>query len=99
MMAVSKPSQIQETNGYRYFDIEVIDSSSVYHFPPEYLPPKAFQKHRNGLGVGRVRIILNESNNPIGYWAGTFWGEGQKPVQKPTLSKEISFARMVSLRD
>lgn len=99
MLAAGKPSAIQQSDGYRYFEIQVIDSSSVYHFQPEYLPPKASQRHRNGVGVGCIRIILSDTNEPIGYWAGTYWGEGQKPVRKPTYSKLVRFARMVSLQE
>lgn len=80
-----------------YVSVPVIDSSSVYHFPPERLPPNAHQENRNGLGVGNVRIVLSESGDAIGYWEGTYWGEGQKPVEGPKLSPDVRFARMVSL--
>ncbi len=97
MMAAGRPSSIQQNYGHRYFEIPVIDSSSVYHFAPEYLPPSAHQRHRDGLGMGVVRIILSDNNVPIGYWAGTFWGEGDTPISGPKLSRVITFARMVSL--
>lgn len=97
MIVLDQPSQIREENGYRYIEIPVIDSSSVYHFAPEQLPPNAHQSHRDGLGKGSIRLILSTDDNPIGYWAGTYWGEGSKPVMNPTYSKMIRFARMVSL--
>lgn len=96
-MVVSKPTSVQEVNGYKYIQIPVIDSSSVYHFAPEQLPPKAYQKHRNGLGMGGVRILLSDTGEPIGYWEGTYWGEGDEPVKGPTLSKMVRFGRMVPL--
>ena len=97
MMVQGKPSEIQQQKEVRYFEVPVIDSSSVYHFPPEHLPPKASQAHRNGIGTGNVRIILSADNSPIGYWAGTYWGEGQKQINGPTFTKLVRFARMTSL--
>ncbi|MBX9689669.1 MAG: DJ-1/PfpI family protein [Candidatus Obscuribacterales bacterium] len=97
MMVLHQPGSIQELNGYRYIEIPVIDSSSVYHFPPERLPPNANQTRRNGVGEGCIRLILSASDQPIGYWAGTYWGEGDEPVTRPSFSKLIRFARMVSL--
>ncbi|MBX9722390.1 MAG: hypothetical protein K2X81_13395, partial [Candidatus Obscuribacterales bacterium] len=97
MMAAGKPSGIKQEDGYSFFEIPVIDSSSVYHFSPEKLPPNAHQEHRNGLGMGIVRIMLSKTNEPIGYWAGTYWGEGDKPVKGPTLDTMVRFARMTSL--
>ncbi len=99
MMVAAKPSSIQQNYGYHFFEIPVIDSSSVYHFAPEYLPPKAGQKHRNGVGMGVVRIILSDSDVPIGYWSGTYWGEGDKPINGPGFSKMVRFARMMPLTD
>lgn len=98
MIAAGRPSGVQQTDGYRYIEISVIDSSSVYHFPPERLPPNAHQEHRNGLGTGRVRVILSDSNAPIGYWEGSYWGEGEKQIGGPTLSNLVRFARMVPLQ-
>lgn len=97
MMVVSRPSAPQQSDGVRYVEIPVIDSSTCYHFAPEHLPPKAGQDHRNGLGVGCIRIVLSADDRPIGYWAGTYWGEGDKPINGPTQSKLVRFARMVSL--
>lgn len=82
----------------RLISIPVIDSSSVRHFAPETLPPNARQSQRDGLGKGTVRILLNGENKAIGYWEGTFWGEGQKEIHHPTKSGNIFFARMVSNR-
>jgi hypothetical protein len=97
MMVASKPGQVQQENGVRFIEVPVIDSSSVYHFAPEYLPPESHQKHRNGLGKGRVRILLSETGTPIGYWEGTYWGEGGKDITHPTLSNEIGFGRLMPL--
>lgn len=97
MIVLSQPGEIREEKGYRYVEIPVIDSSSVYHFAPEQLPPNAHQNHRDGLGKGTIRLILSADNKPIGYWAGTYWGEGDKPVTHPTYSNMIRFARMISL--
>jgi hypothetical protein len=85
----------------RYISVAVIDSSSVKHFAPEQLPAKANQTQRDGLGIGKVRIILDAQNNdrPIGYWEGTFWGEGQKEILRPTLSNNVSFGRLVGFRE
>lgn len=97
MMVLRPPSEIRQQDGYRFTEIPVIDSSSVYHFAPERLPPNAGQAHRNGLGEGTIRLILSANDEPIGYWAGTYWGEGDKSINGPTNSKLIRFARMVSL--
>ncbi len=96
-MVAGSLGSVQQEGGLRYVQIHVIDSSSVYHFAPEQLPPKAYKKHRNGLGLGGIRIILSESGAPIGYWEGTYWGEGEEPVKGPTLSNLVRFARMVPL--
>jgi putative intracellular protease/amidase len=98
MMVRGTPGEIQQQKEFRYFEVPVIDSSSVYHFPPEHLPPKASQAHRNGLGTGNVRILLSDDNAPIGYWAGTYWGEGQKQINHPTFTKLVRFARMTPLQ-
>jgi putative intracellular protease/amidase len=97
MMVFSKPSAPRQEGGVRFIEVAVIDSSSVYHFAPEHLPPNAHQNHRNGLGMGNVRIVLSDEGKPIGYWAGTYWGEGHKDVTGPTLSNMVRFARMVPL--
>lgn len=78
----------------QYVAILVLDSSSVYHFPPETLPPLADQDHRDGLGKGFVRIALGDDGQPVGYWEGTYWGEGQKRIHGPSMSPLIAFARL-----
>lgn len=102
MIVAAQPGQPQrevlDGQPVTYVSVPVIDSSSVYHFPPERLPPNAHQDHRNGLGLGNVRIILSTAGDAIGYWEGTYWGEGQKPVEGPKLSSEVRFARMVSMQ-
>ena len=52
--------------------------------------------HRDGVGKGVVRIILDQSNRPIGYWEGTYWYEGGKEIRNPTLTESIAFARLVA---
>ncbi|MBX9694980.1 MAG: hypothetical protein K2Z81_21525, partial [Cyanobacteria bacterium] len=99
MIVAGTPGNAVQENGYRYFEVPVIDSSSVYHFAPERLPPNASQKHRNGVGIGTVRILLSDTDAPIGYWAGTYWGEGETPVEGPTFSDMVRFAPMTSLQD
>jgi cell wall-associated NlpC family hydrolase len=105
MIVSAAPGAVQEEliagQTIRYISIPVIDSSSVRHFAPEQLPPKAHQTQRDGLGMGTVRIILDAQNNdkPVGYWEGTFWGEGQKVIRKPTLSNNVSFGRLVGFRE
>ena len=79
----------------RFVSIAVIDSSSVDHFPPEELPPLAHQSHRDGLGRGVIRLVLDDSNQVIGYWEGTYWGEGGKNITKPSYSDSVSFARLL----
>lgn len=80
----------------KYLAVNVIDSSSVKHFQPEILPPLTMMPHRDGIGKGTVRIILDEQNRPIGYWEGTYWYEGSKDILKPTFTESISFARVVN---
>jgi hypothetical protein len=95
MLVMGRPSGLKQERGFRYIEVPVVDSSTTYHFAPEQLPPKAHQTHRNGLGLGLIRIILSEADAPIGYWAGTYWGEGKEQVNNPTLSKVVRFARMM----
>lgn len=92
------PIQEAEINGktVRYQNINVIDSSSVKHFQPEQLPPLSVMSHRDGVGKGVVRIILDDANRPIGYWEGTYWYQGSKEIQKPTFTESIAFARLVA---
>jgi hypothetical protein len=92
------PVEEMEINGkiIRYQSINVIDSSSVKHFHPECLPPLSMMPHRDGVGKGVVRIILDNANRPIGYWEGTYWYEGSKEIRKPTFTESIAFARLVA---
>src|SRR5262249_29424634 len=90
-------SETVEGQAIRFVGVPVIDSSSVRHFPPEQLPPQAHQTGRDGVGKGVVRIILDERNRPIGYWEGTYWSEGDKPIRKPTMTDSVSFGRLVGL--
>jgi hypothetical protein len=81
----------------QYISVKVIDSSSVYHFPPELLPPRAHQKYRDGLGIGFVRILVSDDGQPEGYWEGSFRGERNRSINGPTASTNVRFARMVPL--
>lgn len=102
MIVESAPSEPQRgsANGqdFLYVNIPVIDSSSVDHFPPEQLPPQAHQAHRDGIGRGTIRLLVSESGQPVGYWEGTYWGEGNKEIKKPTYTNDIAFARAVHNR-
>jgi hypothetical protein len=80
----------------RFVSIPVIDSSTVDHFPPEELPPLAHQNHRDGVGRGLIRLILDDNDRIIGYWEGTYWGEGGKNITKPSYTDSVSFARLTS---
>lgn len=103
MIVAKRPEAVSEDTVHRrrirFVSIPVIDSSSVDHFKPEKLPPRAGQTHRNGLGKGDVRIILDSQGNAIGYWEGTYWGEGGKQIHHPTLTDEIGFARLVPFHE
>jgi len=102
MMVLGQPGAIKQESvageKLRFVSIPVIDSSSVSHFSPETLPPLAQQDRRDGVGKGIVRIVLDESNKPIAYWEGTYWGEGQKTITKPTSSQIIYFARLTGFK-
>jgi hypothetical protein len=80
---------------FRYVTVSVIDSSSVKHFPPEILPPKAGQVTRDGVGKGNVRLILDSSDSVIGYWEGTYSGEHNREIKRPTYSDLIGMARVI----
>lgn len=99
-IVIDRQGPIEETQidgkTIRYQSINVIDSSSVKHFQPEQLPPLSMMPHRDGVGKGVVRIILDGSNRPIGYWEGTYWYQGSKEIRKPTFTESIAFARLVA---
>lgn len=82
---------------YRLVSIAVIDSSSVYHFPPESVPPNSGQLKRDGLGKGEIRLALDEAGAAIAYWEGSFWQEGGKELIAPSACSHIYFVRPVSL--
>lgn len=94
MFVVQKPEPIEVVNDKRYVTIQVLDCSSVTHFPPEILPPKAKQTRRDGLGKGCVRLLLDEADNPIGYWEGTYSGERDCAINHASISRNIAFARL-----
>ncbi|MBS1954696.1 MAG: hypothetical protein JST89_10945 [Cyanobacteria bacterium SZAS-4] len=100
-IVAAPPGEVEEATvnekQIRFVSIKVIDSSSVDHFAPDTLPPNAGQKHRDGLGEGFVRIIVDADNHPIGYWEGTYWNEGDKPIKGPSYTPTIGFARLISL--
>jgi cell wall-associated NlpC family hydrolase len=100
VMFVAEPpqsvqSQMVEGQRIRFVPIKVIDSSSVRHFAPEQLPPHAGQSDRDGLGKGEVRVIVDENDRPIGYWEGTYWGEGHKDINHPSMTDSIAFGRLI----
>jgi hypothetical protein len=102
MMVLASPGHIKEETvageKIRFIGIPVIDSSSVSHFPPETLPPLTHQSRRDGVGKGTIRLVLDSSNKPIAYWEGTYWGEGEKSITKPTNSNIIYFARIIGFK-
>lgn len=95
MFVVDAPAPIEVTEGKRYVSILVLDCSSVTHFAPETLPPNTHQTVRNGLGRGSIRLLLDENDNPIGYWEGNYSAEKDRQILKPSLSDNIGFARLV----
>lgn len=103
MIVVDPPQGVfEETvdgSAIRFAPVLVLDSSSVYHFKPEELPPNAQQDHRDGVAKGVIRLILDQDDNPIGYWEGTYWGEGQTQITSPTYSNEIFSGRMIPLEE
>lgn len=102
MIVIETPSAISSETvkgeTIRYLSIFVIDSSSIYHFKPEFYPPKTDQTHRDGLGKGYIKLILDEADNVIGYWEGTYSGEKQKKIKSPTFCKSIYFGRIVPIQ-
>ncbi len=81
----------------RYTEVFVLDSSSVEHFPPQQLPPLTHQSSRDGIGRGIIRLMLDEQDNVIGFWEGTFSHEKNKAIQNPSYTNKIGFARLISL--
>jgi hypothetical protein len=93
MMVIDPPKALDQNT----VSINVLDSSSVYHFKPESLPPNANQNYRDGVGKGYIRLLLDDQNKPIAYWEGVYWGEGHKSISQPSYSRIIAFGRMVHL--
>ncbi len=98
MIVSAAPRIIGHNSDESLLEVEVIDSSSVRHFPAETLPPHAGQSVRDGLGKGKVRLVLDDNGIAIGYWEGTYWGEGHREIAGPSYTKEIAFARLASLQ-
>jgi len=102
MFVVDPPKKLERAHVgnsmISYFPVYVIDSSSVDHFPPESLPPLAHQSHRDGVGMGVIRIVVDNQEHPIAYWEGTYWGEGDKAITKPKYADMIRFGRLVPLK-
>jgi hypothetical protein len=99
VMIASGPAGTPETTNVdgqpvRFVPVAVIDCSSVNHFRPEVLPPQTNQDHRDGLGMGTVRLIVDDNDNVIGYWEGTYSNESQVAIHHPTYSDLIAFARL-----
>jgi cell wall-associated NlpC family hydrolase len=103
MFVAQRPTGVEtedvEGKRIRFVPVRVIDSSSVRHFPPEELPPNSGQSVRDGVGKGVVRIVVDDNDRPIGYWEGTYWGEGQKPLRHPSFTDSIAFARLIPFND
>lgn len=94
---LEKPQELEEfqVEKFRYVTVSVIDSSSVKHFSPETLPPNASQRTRDGVGKGNIRLILNSADSVVGYWEGTYSGEHNREIKRPTYSDLIGMARVV----
>jgi hypothetical protein len=94
---LEKAQELEEVQveKFRYVTVSVIDSSSVKHFPPETLPPKAGQTTRDGVGKGNIRLILNSADAVVGYWEGTYSGEHNREIKRPTYSDLIGMARVI----
>jgi hypothetical protein len=95
MMVVDRPGAVTVRKGLRFVAVFVLDSSSVSHFRPEILPPRAGQARRDGLGEGTVRLVLDRGDRVVGYWEGTWWGEGRKRIARPSYSERVAFGRLV----
>jgi len=78
-------------------NLHVLDSSAVYHFPAEELPPRArpVQKHRDGLGKGYIRLVLDSGGAPVRYWEGLYQGDVKKEIKAPSISADIHFGRLI----
>jgi hypothetical protein len=98
MLAAGETSQPDVVNvdgrTVRFVSVPVLDCSSVDHFKPEELPPHTDQRHRDGLGMGIVRLIIDDNDNVIGYWEGTYSHESEKKLLRPSRTKMIGFARL-----
>jgi len=79
---------------YDCVEVLVLDASSVTHFPPETLPRLSGQARRDGLGMGRIRLVVDAQERPIGTWEGTWWGEGKRRIPAPTLGGLVAFGRL-----
>lgn len=95
MFVVDKPDRVDTIEGKKFLSINVLDCSSVTHFPPETLPPYTHQTVRDGIGKGVIRLLLDADNKPIGYWEGTYSAERKKQINEPALSDNIGLARLV----
>lgn len=99
MIVINPPGKIITGTAYgttiRYIELYVLDSSSVEHFPPQLLPPRANQNCRDGLGKGIIRLMLDNQDNIIGFWEGTFSHEKNRPIKGPSYTNKIAFARII----
>ncbi len=101
MIVIDKPEKPVYENfkgrTIKYVEIYVLDSSSVEHFPPQSLPKLSHSQFRDGVGKGMIRLILDEQDNVIGFWEGTFSHERNTVIKGPSYTNKIAFARLVSL--
>lgn len=95
MLVVEPPGPAEERDGMRFINVLVLDCSSVIHFQPEIFPRS--MTARDGIGKGVVRLLVSENDEPIGYWEGTFSNEKCKPINRPTLTDSVAFARPVPI--
>jgi len=101
MIVVNTPEKPIEENyknqTIKYVEVYVLDSSSIEHFPPQNLPPLIHQSSRDGIGKGMIRLILDDNNNIIGFWEGSFSHERDQSIEGPTYTDKVGLARLISL--
>lgn len=88
-------NEIIDGKNYNVIEVPVIDASSVEHLNDK-LPPKTHQQHRDGIGEGDIRLIVDGNDVPIGYMEGTYSHESNKPIKDPTIAADIAMGRVKS---
>lgn len=97
MFVAKRPGPPEVIDGKRFVSVFVLDCSSVIHFKPERFPSETKQTVRDGVGMGVIRLLVDENDKPIGYWEGTYSQEKCRAINSPTLTNSVAFARPVNL--